>query len=225
MQTNIIKMIGVADIASLLNATSGMLAILTAHYQNITLTAILLILAVLFDAIDGPLARKYPSSTKEVFGETIDSLADVISFGVAPAVIIFELYNQPLMIVASILVLSCGILRLSRYNTIITEQVGPTKTFIGLPIPVTSFMLSLLLFSNIQEQHIILILMIIISILMVSTLKYPKIKNNKIFLVCGVLLVLTLIYPINNMLYHIPSYLLIILVLIYMISPILPIKN
>lgn len=221
METNITKMIGVADIASLLNATSGMLAIMAAYYQNILLTAFLLIMAVIFDAIDGPLARKYPSPTKEVFGETIDSLADVISFGVAPAVILFEIYDFSLMIVASVMILACGILRLSRYNTIITEQDGPTKVFIGLPIPVTSFTLALILFSQINEQTIILILMIIIAVLMVSSLQYPKIKNKRVFGVCGILLVLTLIYPLNQMLLNIPSYLLLLLVFCYIISPVI----
>ncbi|RAP51968.1 MAG: CDP-diacylglycerol--serine O-phosphatidyltransferase [Methanosphaera sp. rholeuAM270] len=220
METNIIKMIGPADIASLLNATSGMVAIMAAYYSNTLLTAIFLILAVLFDAVDGPIARKFPSPTNEVFGETIDSLADVISFGVAPAVILFEIYTSQYMIIASILILACGILRLSRYNTIITQQTGPTKIFIGLPIPVTSFTLSLFLFSQTRQELLILILMITIAILMVSTLEYPKIKDKKIFLISGILLLITLLYPINNMLCHIPSYLLLLLVIIYIISPI-----
>ena len=207
-------MVGIADIASLLNAVSGMLAILMAFYQDSILSALFLILAVVFDAIDGPLARRFPSSTKEVFGETMDSLADAISFGVAPAIIIYELFDTPLMIVASILLLCCGILRLSRYNTIITEQEGPTKTFIGLPIPVPSFMLSLLLFSQINQDSLILIIMSVIAVLMMSSLKYPKIKNIKIFGVCGVLLILTLILPLNNMLMHIPSIILIFLYLV-----------
>ena len=201
METNILKMVGIADIASLLNAVSGMLAIIMAFYQNSILSALFLILAVVFDAIDGPLARRFPSPSKDVFGETMDSLADAISFGIAPAIIIFELFNTPLMIIASILLLCCGILRLSRYNTIITEQEGPTKTFIGLPIPVSSFMLSLLLFSQINQASLILIIMSVIAILMISTLEYPKIKNIKIFGVCGLLLLVTLILPLNNMLF------------------------
>ena len=222
METNILKMVGIADIASLLNAVSGMLAIIMAFYQNSILSALFLILAVVFDAIDGPLARRFPSPSKDVFGETMDSLADAISFGIAPAIIIFELFNTPLMIIASILLLCCGILRLSRYNTIITEQEGPTKTFIGLPIPVSSFMLSLLLFSQINQASLILIIMSVIAILMISTLEYPKIKNIKIF---GVLLLLvTLILPLNNMLFHIPSIILIILVLGYLILPFTNIK-
>ena len=128
------------------------------------------------------------------------------------------------MIIASILLLCCGILRLSRYNTIITEQEGPTKTFIGLPIPVSSFMLSLLLFSQINQASLILIIMSVIAILMISTLEYPKIKNIKIFGVCGLLLLVTLILPLNNMLFHIPSIILIILVLGYLILPFTNIK-
>ncbi|MEE3418996.1 MAG: CDP-diacylglycerol--serine O-phosphatidyltransferase [Methanosphaera sp.] len=224
METNILKMVGIADIASLLNAVSGMLAIIMAFYQNSILSALFLILAVVFDAIDGPLARRFPSPSKDVFGETMDSLADAISFGIAPAIIIFELFNTPLMIIASILLLCCGILRLSRYNTIITEQEGPTKTFIGLPIPVSSFMLSLLLFSQINQASLILIIMSVIAILMISTLEYPKIKNIKIFGVCGLLLLVTLILPLNNMLFHVPSIILIILVLGYLIHPFTNIK-
>ena len=201
-----------------------MLAIIMAFYQNSILSALFLILAVVFDAIDGPLARRFPSPSKDVFGETMDSLADAISFGIAPAIIIFELFNTPLMIIASILLLCCGILRLSRYNTIITEQEGPTKTFIGLPIPVSSFMLSLLLFSQINQASLILIIMSVIAILMISTLEYPKIKNIKIFGVCGLLLLVTLILPLNNMLFHIPSIILIILVLGYLILPFTNIK-
>ena len=224
MESNIIKMMGIADIASLLNAISGMMAIIAAHYQNPTYTALLLVLAVIFDAIDGPLARKYPSSTKEVFGETMDSLADVISFGIAPALILQELYPTPLMLLPCILLLACGILRLSRYNTIITEQTGPTTTFIGLPIPVSSFMLSLILLSQINNTILIAIIMTLIALLMISSFKYPKIKDKKIFAVCTILLIPTLIYPINHQLMNIPSMILIIFVLLYLILPITKIK-
>lgn len=151
----------------------------------------------------------------------MDSLADVISFGVAPAVILFELYNNYLMLIPAVLLLSCGVLRLSRYNTIITEQTGPTKTFIGLPIPVSSFMLSLILISQIQNQYLIIILMTIIAILMVSNYKYPKIKNKLVFIVSAILLIPTLIIPLNQMLYNIPSMTLILLVICYILTPLL----
>ena len=221
METNIIKMMGPADAASLLNAVSGMLAIIAAYYQQPIYTALLLLLAVFFDAIDGSLARRFPTSTKDIFGETMDSLADVISFGIAPAIIIFELYQQPPMIIASLLLLCCGILRLSRYNTIITEQEGPTTTFIGLPIPVSSFMLSLMLLSQLQNHYIVLVMMAIIALLMISSFKYPKIKNKALLGVCAVLLIPTVLYPINNSLMNVPSLTLILFVIGYMILPII----
>ena len=220
METNIIKMMKIADIASLLNAVSGMMAVLAAYYQKPILTAALLILAVVFDAIDGPLARKYPSDTDDIFGETMDSLADVISFGVAPSLIIMILYNNILMIIPTILLISCGILRLSRYNTIITHQTGPTKTFIGVPIPVSSFMLSIILLSGINNPYIVLIIMTIIAISMISSFEYTKIKNKTILTISAILTLITLCIPLNNLLFKIPSTILILMIMAYIFSPI-----
>ena len=210
----------IADIASLLNAVSGMMAVLAAYYQKPILTAALLILAVVFDAIDGPLARKYPSDTDDIFGETMDSLADVISFGVAPSLIIMILYNNILMIIPTILLISCGILRLSRYNTIITHQTGPTKTFIGVPIPVSSFMLSIILLSGINNPYIVLIIMTIIAISMISSFEYTKIKNKTILTISAILTLITLCIPLNNLLFKIPSTILILMIMAYIFSPI-----
>ena len=220
METNILKMMKIADIASLLNAISGMLAVLAAYYHKPILTAALLILAVVFDAIDGPLARRYPSDTDEIFGETMDSLADVISFGVAPSLIIMILYNNMLMIIPTILLISCGILRLSRYNTIITYQTGPTKTFIGVPIPVSSFMLSIILLSGINNSYIVLIIMTIIAISMITSFKYTKIKNKTILIISTILTLITLCIPLNTLLFKIPSILLILMIMAYIFSPI-----
>lgn len=214
------KMMKIADIASLLNAISGMLAVLAAYYQKPILTAALLILAVVFDAIDGPLARRYPSDTDEIFGETMDSLADVISFGVAPSLIIMILYNNMLMIIPTILLISCGILRLSRYNTIITYQTGPTKTFIGVPIPVSSFMLSIILLSGINNSYIVLIIMTIIAVSMITSFKYTKIKNKTILIISTILTLITLCIPLNTLLFKIPSILLILMIMAYIFSPI-----
>lgn len=213
-------MMKIADIASLLNAISGMLAVLAAYYQKPILTAALLILAVVFDAIDGPLARRYPSDTDEIFGETMDSLADVISFGVAPSLIIMILYNNMLMIIPTILLISCGILRLSRYNTIITYQTGPTKTFIGVPIPVSSFMLSIILLSGINNSYIVLIIMTIIAVSMITSFKYTKIKNKTILIISTILTLITLCIPLNTLLFKIPSILLILMIMAYIFSPI-----
>ncbi|WP_455645821.1 CDP-diacylglycerol--serine O-phosphatidyltransferase [Methanosphaera sp.] len=217
MESNILKMITIADVASMANAVCGLLAIFAIFMGKSVLCAQLLLLAVIFDSIDGTLARKFNNNNpmNTIFGENIDSLADVISFGVAPAVILYTLSGSYWIVVPCIIVLLCGVLRLTRYNTMLVDQVGPTKTFIGLPIPVTSFLLSGLLLSSITNSLLISILIIIVSILMVSEVPYPKIKDMNIIAICGVLCILCIIPGINNVLYNIPSYLLVVLTILY----------
>jgi len=216
METNILKMITIADLASLANAICGFLAIMMIISHNLTSSAMFLLLAVIFDSIDGTLARIFNQGDIDhiIFGETIDSLADVISFGVAPAVILYMLSGYYYMLIPSILLLACGILRLTRYNTIAAYQDQPTETFIGLPIPVSSFILAAFMLSS-YNTVILAILMIIIAILMVSDIEYPKIRELPLILVTFILMILTMIPQVNNMLYHIPAYLLIILGLLY----------
>ncbi|WP_069592975.1 CDP-diacylglycerol--serine O-phosphatidyltransferase [Methanosphaera sp. WGK6] len=222
MESNILKMITIADVASMANAVCGLLAIFAIFMGNSILCAQLLILAVIFDSIDGTLARKFnhnPINT--IFGENIDSLADVISFGVAPAVILYTLSSSYWIVVPCIIVLLCGVLRLTRYNTMLVEQVGPTKTFVGIPIPVTSFLLSGLLLSSVMNSLIISVLIIIVSILMISEIPYPKIKDMKLIIICGLLCILCLIPGVNEVLYLIPSYLLVVLTIIYIFGTLL----
>jgi CDP-diacylglycerol--serine O-phosphatidyltransferase len=216
METNILKMITVADLASLANAICGFLAIIMIISQNMQLSAVFLLLAVIFDSIDGTLARIFNQGDIDhiIFGETIDSLSDVISFGLAPAVIIFMLSGYYYMLIPSILLLACGVLRLTRYNTIAAYQDQPTETFIGLPIPVSSFILAAFMLSS-YNVIILAILMVIISILMVSDIEYPKIRELPLILITLVLMILSMIPQVNNMLYHIPAYLLLLLGLLY----------
>ena len=169
METNILKIITLADVASLLNGLSGFMSIIAILQNNIILSAQLLFLAVIFDAMDGTLARLFATNNIEhvIFGETIDSLADIVSFGVAPAVILYMLTGQLYMLIASSLIIICGILRLSRYNTIAAYTDVPTTTFIGLPIPVTSFILAAFILSS-YNVILLFIVMVVIAILMVT---------------------------------------------------------
>lgn len=215
METNILKMITIADIASIANAVCGLLAIFLVLNGNNIASAELLLLAVVFDCIDGTLARKFNTHSYGAFGETIDSLADMISFGVAPAVILYTISYSYWIIIPSIIIVVCGLLRLTRYNTLIEYQTGPTKTFLGLPIPVTSTLLAALILAKITNIYIMIILLMIISILMVSEVKYPKIKDKKIVSIASIIIILCIIPKINSILYLVPSYLLIIGVIIY----------
>ncbi|WP_303235615.1 CDP-diacylglycerol--serine O-phosphatidyltransferase [Methanosphaera cuniculi] len=218
METNILKMITIADIASIANAICGLLAIFLILNGNNIASAQLLLLAVVFDCIDGTLARKFNTHSIGSFGETIDSLADMISFGVAPAIILYMISNSYWIIIPSIIIVVCGLLRLTRYNTIIEYQDEPTKTFLGLPIPVTSTLLAALILAGITNIYILIILLMIVSILMVSEVKYPKVKNKKIIAIAAIVIILCIIPHINGILYLVPSYLLIIGVLIYIFA-------
>jgi len=216
METNILKIITLADVASLLNGLSGFMSIIAILQNNIILSAQLLLLAVIFDAMDGTLARLFVSNNIEhiIFGETIDSLADIVSFGVAPAVILYMLTGQLYMLIVSALIIICGILRLSRYNTIAAYTDAPTTTFIGLPIPVTAFILAAFILSS-YNVILLFIVMVAIAILMVTDIEYPKIKEVPLIIFVAILMLLAAIPFINNMLYRIPAYLLLILGLLY----------
>lgn len=219
METNILKIITLADVASLANALCGFFSIISILQNNVILSAQLLFLAVIFDAIDGPLARLFNNDNIEhvVFGETIDSLGDMVSFGVAPAVILYMLTGQLYILIASALIVICGILRLSRYNTISAYTDTPTTTFIGLPIPVTSFVLAAFMLSS-YNVIILFIVMILISILMVTDIEYPKVKELPIIIIVAILMIMAAIPAVNNMLYKIPAYLLLLLGLLYIVG-------
>jgi len=117
-----------------LNLFLGFLSILETAQQNYDLAAWFIGAAAIFDALDGVAARLTKSSSQ--FGVELDSLSDVVSFGVAPAFLIYEIGLRRLdtvgIIVAGIFLL-CGAFRLARFNA---QLVGFKKEyFVGLPIP------------------------------------------------------------------------------------------
>jgi CDP-diacylglycerol--serine O-phosphatidyltransferase len=102
--------------------------------------ALLIIFAMFFDMLDGRVARM--TKTQSAFGLQIDSLADVMSFGLAPAVLVHEwaLHRFGLAgLVASFLFVACAAIRLARFNVLATAPDGaparPSKYFLGLPTP------------------------------------------------------------------------------------------
>ena len=100
----------------------------------------LILVAMIFDAMDGYFARLFKSAGR--FGAELDSLCDAVSFGAAPAFLLLQLgptWDWPLMhrLLAAVatLYLMCAILRLARYNVEAIEGVGSGKRFRGLPSP------------------------------------------------------------------------------------------
>ena len=221
-KTNIQNFIATSDIISLLNMSSGFLSILCSINNYFELSAILMIIAIMFDSTDGWVARKTNRNDSLGFGKNIDSLSDIVSFGVAPAVFIYTSINttsiplQILVILVSLLIVVCGVLRLTRYN-VIADHVK-TSGFIGFPIPGISFIIATYYLSGLYNSYLALIFSIITSILMISNVKYPKFSNVPLISISCILIIL-IILPIPTTLYsiNIPALILLLFCLYYLI--------
>jgi CDP-diacylglycerol--serine O-phosphatidyltransferase len=148
--------------------------------------------ACLCDLLDGRLARL--GGKESPFGREFDSLADVVSFGVAPALLVFKivLYDLPSRLgwIIAVFYLLCGTLRLARFNIAATYNLGSgTRNFTGFPIPAAAGLISsitlLLLAGYHEEQEFKLsyggyglaALMVFLSFMMFSKFEYPSFKG------------------------------------------------
>jgi len=133
-----------ADLITLANAATGMAAVfVTMSYLTapdnwrIYLALALLPVALIFDIADGKVARRQHEQSP--FGQELDSLADIVSFGVAPAALAYGLgMRGGLDVIVLIYFVACGISRLARYNVTagqLADPSGKVKYFEGTPIP------------------------------------------------------------------------------------------
>jgi len=158
------------------NLFLGIVAIILVFNEKPELAAMMVIIAMLLDGVDGRIARALNAQSE--FGKELDSLSDVISFGVAPAfimyVVAFQELNQAAAWIITALFPICGALRLARFNVI----SGMPGYFIGLPIPAAGGVLSTLaLFYKDIPVVVLLASTLLLSFLMVSTVKYPNFKK------------------------------------------------
>ncbi len=166
MVMNIIKTLKIADYITLGNLISGSLSIFFSASEHFTLAALLLLIAALFDFLDGRIARL--TNSDNLLGKYLDSLSDLVSFGVAPAVLGYSLGLQSwYALVVFVVFISCGALRLARF--MITES----KDFEGLPITHT-FLYGVLYFLVPFNNYMILVYLLS-SVFMISTFKVKKI--------------------------------------------------
>jgi CDP-diacylglycerol--serine O-phosphatidyltransferase len=176
-------------------------------------TAILLIFgSCIFDLLDGRMARL--TGQDSPFGREFDSLADIVSFGMAPAMlmakaVLFPLPNNVGWGIA-LLYLLCGAMRLARFNclAVMPKKPGDNGDFMGIPIPMAAgFIASLtILIINVQEndkdigpwKYVLAAAMFGISLLMMSKVRYPSFKKvdfrtkGSIWTVVPIVLVLVL---------------------------------
>ena len=213
--------LAIPDIISILNLVFGFLAILMVIGNHLTYASLCILVAVVFDSIDGWVSRKLNREDPFGFGKNIDSLADIVSFGVAPSVILYYLGLQIsdwaayLVAIVAVFTLVCGILRLTRYN-VISDKIN-YHGFIGFPIPGTAIILASYYLSGLFNTVVASILMLFAGYLMISTIRYPKVDNYYI-IGLGALMILLLLLPINVSIgaVNLPALVLFILSLIYM---------
>ncbi|MGE5893071.1 MAG: CDP-diacylglycerol--serine O-phosphatidyltransferase [bacterium] len=161
----------------------GFFSIIATYAGEYGQAAWAILIATIFDGLDGWVARLTNSTTR--FGIELDSLSDLVAFGVAPAVLLhnWSLYSfGRIGWAASFLFTACGALRLARYNI----QMGSTekKSFTGLPIPGAASVASALVIfyfnqigENADRNVYILVLTLVLSVFMISTLRFHGAKE------------------------------------------------
>ncbi len=175
------------NIFTTLNLFCGFYTVIAAINGKFVPAAVAIIIAGIFDNLDGKVARA--TNTTSRFGVEYDSLADLISFGLAPGLMMYLWVLQPLGRIgwlAGFLFMTCGALRLARFNTQV-ETVSSDK-FVGLPIPAGAGMNAVtVLFcykigvgQNVNP-YIVLVMLYALSFLMVSTVKYNSFKKPELF--------------------------------------------
>jgi CDP-diacylglycerol--serine O-phosphatidyltransferase len=165
----------------------GFYSIIASIQEKFFLAAIAILVSLVFDGLDGRVARM--TNTTSRFGAEYDSLADLIAFGVAPSLMAYiwamSFYGK-LGWMAGFLFVACGALRLARYNI----QIGliESKVFNGLPIPAAASVLAatVLFFNDMGVEGtfhnpFMMIFVAILSLLMVSNIKYYSGKDMKLF--------------------------------------------
>lgn len=178
----------IANTVTTFNVLCGFLSIVFASQPNFRLASIMIIAAAIFDMLDGIVARLLGTSSR--FGVELDSLSDVVSFGAAPAFLIYKAYAFQFGgwgILLSSLLLIFGALRLARFN-IQVEDLNTKGDFKGLPIPMQALTIALFVLSFHHDGKIIepysdfvIPLVIFLSLLMVSKIRYnalPKLRDK-----------------------------------------------
>ncbi|MCB1229734.1 MAG: CDP-diacylglycerol--serine O-phosphatidyltransferase [Verrucomicrobiae bacterium] len=146
--------------------------------------------ACFFDALDGRIARL--RGQESLFGREFDSLADIVSFGIAPALLVMDIvlsgFNERLAWSIAFIYLLCGAMRLARFNCLAAEESeSGSKDFVGFPIPAAAGLIASLtvyiLWLNEGDReigywrYVLLALVLLLSYLMLSEFSYPSFKK------------------------------------------------
>lgn len=176
--------VAVPSFFTLMNMLCGFLALTQVLESAFVMACWLIVLAGFFDLLDGVMARL--TGADSPFGVQLDSLSDIVSFGVAPSFLIYgyvlSAFNPLGMIVASLPAL-CGAVRLARYN--VTTDEADTESFEGLPIPGQAIAIVALILTAetstwgsvvaLDSLRVTLPVIIVLAGLMVSSIRFDTI--------------------------------------------------
>jgi CDP-diacylglycerol--serine O-phosphatidyltransferase len=169
------------------NLCVGMLAIISAFAGEYARAGSFVVVGGVLDALDGRIARATHSGTR--FGEELDSLVDIVSFGVAPAMIMYAvlLRDEKLSWLWPFIFIAAAAIRLAKFNV---EQAGQKKThFYGLPSPAAGMTLATYYsfsqtalyteswVASLPWQQSMRVLMVVLAVLMMSNVQYPAVPT------------------------------------------------
>lgn len=172
---------------------------------NYEMGALLVVVGMLLDGLDGRLARMLDASSE--FGKELDSLSDIVTFGVAPAFLLYVVALRGLGLlgyaVAAIFPI-CGAVRLARFNVSSGHTPG---YFIGLPIPAAGGILATAaLYRQFMPHWLLPVIMGVLAYLMVSRVAYPDLKSlqlprSALIIVTGLSLVIATVFTIKQLVF------------------------
>jgi len=200
----VFKDIRLPDIFTFLNLTFGFSGIYCV-FSNPNLSYQFLFASVIMDGADGFVASK---CGKGIFGKDLDSLADAVSFGVLPALMIANLGNSTVYPAIAMIYLLAGVLRLARFNVL------SVNNFIGYPITASALMIGSMLYLGFGSS-IVVATALVLSVFMVCDVEYTKIKNKPVLSTVGFVVIVT-----SLIVKHI-AYLMLIATILYLLSPLL----
>ncbi|MDD2751823.1 MAG: CDP-diacylglycerol--serine O-phosphatidyltransferase [Candidatus Omnitrophica bacterium] len=165
-----------ANLLTGLSLFGGFVSIIFSLETHFTFASWAIIFSVIFDGMDGQVARRNP--TPSAFGKELDSLVDVVSFGIAPSILGYCFIYQSFYLWAALalfIYLCCSVFRLAKYN--ITPKEELTNYFLGLPTTASggvlaSFILIYRRYTQLPPSGVFVLLVLSLAFLMVSRVKY-----------------------------------------------------
>ncbi len=202
------------------SAFMGVLSIIASSKGEFEKAVYLILLSLVFDGLDGRVARLTKTTSK--FGAEFDSLADLVAFGVAPGMLFYfdiGIHYAKVGSLLSALYVLFGAFRLARFN--VTNPSNEPSVFVGVPIPTAAVFISIWIlffekyyFLKEQISFLLLVFIALISILMVSNIRYPSFKKinlpktdiKKVLIVLIILFSFVYLYFIESLTFLFTTY-------------------